>query len=258
MCLGRRKFSSQTKRKALAHRVPGALSSRQCSILPRVASGVPEIDGSLGGGLPVEVITEVIGSSCSGRTSFALAFVAEVTCAGQTTAWIGVADALDRESAAAAGVDLRRQLWIRCGSDSKQPEGGQAQPSDVPGLLCGEPRKHSPSGGGGSPHLRNEVRGMPVLRNGITLRRLRPRMPIVSQSDNAAPKVFYLLGVRYFVRRIHGPWRPSGQWWTPDVWSREEWDVKAEADTNGDDSALLCLFIHDLLRREWLIEALHG
>jgi len=145
----------------LAHRVPGALSPRQRTVVPRVASGVPEIDALLGGGLPVGAITEVIGSSCSGRTSFALAFIAELTCASQTTAWIDVADALDPESAAAAGVDLNRQLWIRCGSDGKQPERDLAQPSDVPGLLCGETRKNSPSGGGGSPHPRNEVRGMP-------------------------------------------------------------------------------------------------
>ena len=146
---------------ALAHRVPGALSPRQRTIVPRVASGVPEIDALLGGRLPVGAITEVIGSSCSGRTSFALAFIAEITCAGQTTAWIDVANALDPESAAAAGVNLSRQLWIRCGSDSRQPEGDLAQPSDVRGLLCGETRKNSSSGGGGSPHPRNEVRGMP-------------------------------------------------------------------------------------------------
>ncbi len=141
--------------------MPGALSPPQRIVVQRVASGVPEIDTLLGGGLPVGAITEVVGSSCSGRTSFALAFIAEITCAGQTTAWIDVADALDPESAAADGVDLSRQLWIRCGSDSKQPEGDLAQPSDVPGLLCGEPRRNSPSGGGGSPHPRNEVRGMP-------------------------------------------------------------------------------------------------
>ena len=97
----------------------------------------------------------------------------------------------------------------------------------------------------------------PVPRNGIALRRLRPRVSITSQRNGDVPKSFYLCGVRYFVRRAHGPWRRSGQWWTPEVWSREEWDVEAEADTNADDSALLCLFTHDLLRREWLIEGLY-
>ena len=96
-----------------------------------------------------------------------------------------------------------------------------------------------------------------VLRNGIALRRLRPRMYVPSQSDGGVSKTFYLCGIRYFVRRMHGPWRRSGQWWTSEVWSREEWDVEAEADTDADDSALLCLFSHDLLRREWQIEGLY-
>ena len=146
---------------ALAHRVPGALSPRQRIVVPRIATGVPEVDALLGGGLPVGAIAEVVGSSCSGRTSFALALIAELTCAGQATAWIDVADALDPESAAAAGVDLNRQLWIRCGGNGIQPEKDLVPPSDVRGLLCGEPRRNSLSGGGGSPHPRNEVRGMP-------------------------------------------------------------------------------------------------
>ena len=94
-----------------------------------------------------------------------------------------------------------------------------------------------------------------VLRNGIALRRLRPRVPITSHRDGDTPKSFYLYGLRYSVRRIHGPWRRSGQWWTPEVWSREEWDVEADADADG--AALLCLFTHDLLRREWQIEGLY-
>lgn len=146
---------------ALADRVPGALSPRQRFVVPRVATGVPEIDSLHGGGLPVGAITEVVGSSCSGRTSFALAFVAELTCAGQATAWVDVADALDPESAAAAGVNLHRQLWIRFGGDGKQPRIDLAKSSDAPGLLCGESHRNLPSGGGGSPHPRNEVRGMP-------------------------------------------------------------------------------------------------
>ncbi len=160
-CLGRRRFSSQTSRRGTGTAGAGSAVATATDHSPAVASGMPEIDALLGGGLPVGAITELIGSSCSGRTSFALAFIAEITCAGQTTVWIDVADSLDPESAAAAGVDLSRQLWVRCGSDSKQLEGDQAQPSDVHGLLCGETRKNSPSGGGGSPHPRNEVRGMP-------------------------------------------------------------------------------------------------
>ena len=145
----------------LAHRMSGALSPRQRMVGARAGTGVPEIDVLLGGGVPVGSITEVVGSSCSGRTSFALACIAELTRTGQATAWVDVADALDPESAAAAGVDLHRQLWIRCGGGDRQLEKDVAQPNDVPGLLCGEARVKAPSGGGGSPHPRNEVRGMP-------------------------------------------------------------------------------------------------
>lgn len=108
-----------------------------------------------------------------------------------------------------------------------------------------------------APRLSSSQTTETVLRNGIALRRLRPRVFITSQRDGDTPKSFYLYGVRYSVRRAHGPWRCSGQWWTPEVWSREEWDVEAEADANADDSALLCLFTHDLLRREWLVEGLY-
>ena len=96
-----------------------------------------------------------------------------------------------------------------------------------------------------------------ILRSGIALRRLRPRVPVTSQWDGDTPKSFYLYGIRYSVRRAHGPWRRSGQWWTPEVWSCEEWDVEAEADIDPDSSQLLCLFTHDLLRREWLVEGLY-
>lgn len=96
-----------------------------------------------------------------------------------------------------------------------------------------------------------------LFLNSIAFRRLRPRVPITSQREGDMPKSFYLYGVRYSVRRAHGPWRRSGQWWTPEVWSREEWDVEAEAETDADDSALLCLFTHDLLHREWLVEGLY-
>ena len=72
-----------------------------------------------------------------------------------------------------------------------------------------------------------------ISRNGIALRRLRPRVPIASHRDGDTPKSFYLHGVRYRVQRAHGPWRSSGQWWTPQVWSRDEWYIEAEGDTDA-------------------------
>ena len=77
----------------------------------------------LDGGLPVGEISEITGSASSGRTSLALAFIAQRTNAGQVCAWVDVGDALDPESAAASGVNLRRLLWVRCQSEAAQAKG---------------------------------------------------------------------------------------------------------------------------------------
>ena len=49
-----------------------------------------------------------------------LSFVAGLTQAARVCAWVDVSDALHPESAAAAGVDLDRLLWIRCGPAAEQ------------------------------------------------------------------------------------------------------------------------------------------
>lgn len=103
----------------LARQIPSALTPAPRSIRPVAGVGIPPIDELLQGGLPLGVITEVIGPECSGRTSFALSFVSRMTQAGKVSAWVDVSDALHPESAAAAGVDLERLLWVRCGGSAK-------------------------------------------------------------------------------------------------------------------------------------------
>jgi hypothetical protein len=78
------------------------------------------LDKALGGGFPLGAISELAGPECSGRTSLALSFIAGFTSAGQVCAWVDVSDTLHPESAAAAGVDLARLLWIRCGPAAEQ------------------------------------------------------------------------------------------------------------------------------------------
>lgn len=148
---------------ALQSRVPSALSPRARVEFPRVSAGSTEIDALLGGGFPVGALSELVGVPCSGRTSLALALAAEVTRAGGVSAWIDVADTLDPESAGAAGVDLARLLWVRCGGPNADRErtcepSAQAKPSS---LLCVESHQIAAPGGGGSPHPRGESRGMP-------------------------------------------------------------------------------------------------
>jgi hypothetical protein len=62
-------------------------------------------------------ITEIVGRLSSGRTSYLLACLADVVGQGETAALVDADETFDPRSAAQAGIDLRRLLWVRCGSD---------------------------------------------------------------------------------------------------------------------------------------------
>ena len=76
-------------------------------------SGVPSLDAPLGGGFPRGQLSEVVGPRSSGRTSVVLRTMAAATGRGELVALVDALDMFDVESAAAAGVDLDRLLWIR-------------------------------------------------------------------------------------------------------------------------------------------------
>jgi len=79
----------------------------------RCATGLPEVDRLLGGGIPRGRVSEIAGPPSCGRTSLTLALLARATAAGHWAAAIDAADAFDPASAEAAGVDLARVLWVR-------------------------------------------------------------------------------------------------------------------------------------------------
>lgn len=105
---------------ALADRIPSALTPPPRVIRPTAPTGISALDQALNGGLPIGAITELTGPECSGRTSLALSFLACLTKDNRVCAWIDVSDTLHPESAAAAGIDLNRLLWIRCGQAPEQ------------------------------------------------------------------------------------------------------------------------------------------
>ncbi len=96
-----------------------------------------------------------------------------------------------------------------------------------------------------------------ATRSGFALQKLRPPVPIAVQVIDREPRSFRLEGVRYTVQQAGGPWRRSGQWWTQEVWSYEEWDVDVTATPVNAGPPLLCLLRHDLLHRVWHIEGLY-
>ena len=101
--------------------VPGA----QLEVRPApatVPSGIAAID-ALTRGLPRGTLTEIFGPASSGRTSLVLAALAEATRRQEVCALVDAGDSLHPESAAAAGMDLQRLLWIRCGGNPPQRHG---------------------------------------------------------------------------------------------------------------------------------------
>ena len=82
-----------------------------------VSSGIAALD-SMTGGLPRGCLTEICGPTSSGRTSMMLAALAAATRRGEFCALLDANDSLDPKSAASAGIDLNRFLWVRCGEDS--------------------------------------------------------------------------------------------------------------------------------------------
>jgi hypothetical protein len=91
----------------------------------RLSSGSTRIDALLGGGLPRGRVSEVLGPLTSGKTSLLWVLLAAATRRGEVVAWVDLADALHPASAAAAGADLERVLWVR-------------PPSLTDGLRCTE------------------------------------------------------------------------------------------------------------------------
>jgi recombination protein RecA len=97
--------------------IPGVRPASALEIRPApemMPFGIPSLD-TLTGGVPRGALTEMVGPASSGRTSVMLALMAEVTRLQEVCALVDVTDSFDPASAEAAGVDLQRVLWVRCG-----------------------------------------------------------------------------------------------------------------------------------------------
>ncbi len=84
-----------------------------------VSSGIAAMD-AFTGGLPRGCLTEICGPASSGRTTLLLSALAAATRRGECCAVVDAGDALDPQSVAAAGIELDRLLWVRCGENSSQ------------------------------------------------------------------------------------------------------------------------------------------
>jgi RecA DNA recombination protein len=103
-------------------RLAGVTPASRLAVRPTpemVSSGIAAMD-ALAGGLPRGCLTEICGPASSGRTTLLLAALAAATGRGEFCAVVDASDALDPQSAVAAGVELDRLLWVRCGENSPE------------------------------------------------------------------------------------------------------------------------------------------
>lgn len=171
---------------ALAQRIPSALTPTPKVLRAVAPTGVPEVDALLEGGLPIGAITEMVGPESSGRTSLALSFVAGLTRRGHVGAWIDVSNTLDPVSAAAAGVDLSRLLWVRCVVAAAQAASPATYRFALPEkYLVPPPVKQGLHGGGCGGHPRNETKGLSEAVTGL----LRPEEALAPRCTEPQRKV---------------------------------------------------------------------
>jgi recombination protein RecA len=151
----------------LANKIPSALTPVARMVRPVVSSGIESLDSVLKGGFPLGAVSEVTGPDCSGRTSLAHSFVARVIESGKVAAWIDISDTFDPASAAAAGIDLRRLLWVRCGVaeiSNLRPAREFTLPDAY--LIPSAPKKGLHGGGCGT-HPRQEAKGLSNAVSGL-------------------------------------------------------------------------------------------
>jgi RecA DNA recombination protein len=101
-------------------KLTGVTAASRLEIRPApetISCGIAQLD-AISGGLPRGCLTEVCGPESSGRTSLLLAALAAATRREEICALIDASDAFHPYSAAAAGINLERLLWIRCGVNS--------------------------------------------------------------------------------------------------------------------------------------------
>lgn len=79
----------------------------------RLPTGFAALDAAIDGGLPRGALSELVARGSTGATSLVQRVLGRVTAQAHVVAWVDAPDAFDPTSAAAAGIDLDRLLWVR-------------------------------------------------------------------------------------------------------------------------------------------------
>jgi hypothetical protein len=76
-------------------------------------TGIVSLDTALGGGWRRGEVSEIVGRRSTGRTSLLVATLAAATARGELAGLVDPFDQFDPVTAAAAGLELERVLWVR-------------------------------------------------------------------------------------------------------------------------------------------------
>ena len=89
-------------------------------------------------------------------------------------------------------------------------------------------------------------------------RRFRPLIPADVQTLNGKP---LRLTAHDTIRKLNGrivnlagPWRTTGDWWSDDAWSRDEWDVSLR-DATGAETMYRVFYEH--ASGKWYVEGVY-
>ncbi len=102
---------------SLGEQLSSTLLFRERASPPTISTGIAALD-ALTGGLPRGALSEFSGAASSGRTGAMMAALAGATQREEVCALVDANDSFDPASAAAAGVNLARLLWVRCNQSS--------------------------------------------------------------------------------------------------------------------------------------------
>jgi hypothetical protein len=80
-------------------------------------TGLAPLDALIDG-FPRGVISEILGSDSSGRTTIIHSLLSAATAKLEICAYVDTDDSFDPVSAAAAGITLSQLVWIRCGHNA--------------------------------------------------------------------------------------------------------------------------------------------
>ena len=92
------------------------------------------------------------------------------------------------------------------------------------------------------------MRGEQVRGEALALRRLRPPAPASVTLASGRPVAVRSGRLTGRIVAGVGPWRVSGEWWSPRPWLQDEWDVELADGT-------LCRLAHD--GSAWRLEGIY-